>query len=294
MQKIILYYIFAPVADPAAVLLWQRTLCERLNVKGRILISSKGINGTLGGAIDDLKAYVKATRQYPPFKGIEFKWSDGSRDDFPKLSIKVRDETVTLGLPSDIQVGDHGVVDGGERITPEQLDEFMAQNPDAILFDGRNNYESAIGTFKDAITPDVTTFKELPAELDKPEYQKLKDKKIVTYCTGGIRCETLSALMKQKGFKNVYQLHGGIVKYGEAKKDSGLWEGKCFVFDRRIHVAFSERSKDIGTCAQCSAATSHYENCANQACNRLVLLCSNCIVSSRACGSACQELLAIV
>lgn len=211
---------------------------------------------------------------------------------FPKLSIKVRSETVTLGLPRDIEVDEHGVVNGGERIRPEDLDAFMANNPDAILFDGRNNYESAIGKFKNAVTPDVPTFKELPDELDKPEYQKLKEKKVVTYCTGGIRCETLSALMKQKGFKNVYQLHGGIVKYGEAKKDSGLWEGKCFVFDRRMHVAFSDQSKDIGTCVQCDGATSHYENCTNQACNSLVLICKDCAASSRVCGLACQEVLA--
>lgn len=269
-------------------MLWQKSLCEQLDLKGRILISAKGLNGTVGGDIEDLKAYVKATRQYRPFKGTEFKWSDGAREDFPKLSIKVRDETVTLGIPEGIEVDERGVVDGGTRIKPENLDEFMAQNPDAIFFDGRNNYESAIGKFKGAITPDVRTFKEMPAELDKPEYDELKDKKVVTYCTGGIRCETLSALMKQKGFKDVYQLHGGIVKYGEAKKDDGLWEGKCFVFDDRMHVAFSDKSKDIGKCVHCDADTSNYENCANQACNNLVLICANCATKTEACSEKCQ------
>lgn len=276
MQKILLYYKFAPIADPEAVKLWQKILCESLNLRGRILLSAKGLNGTVGGEMDDLKAYIKATKSYGPFKGIEFKWSDGTREDFPKLSIKVRSETVTLGLPEEIEVDEQGVVGGGERIKPEELDDFIAQNPDAVFFDGRNNYESAIGKFKDAITPDVKTFKEFPAELAKPEYEPLKDKKVITYCTGGIRCETLSALMKKKGFKNVYQVHGGIVKYGEAKKDDGLWEGKCFVFDNRMHLAFSESSKDIGECHICNAGTSNYANCANANCNRLILLCGSC------------------
>ena len=291
MQKIILYYQFAPIADPQAVVLWQRSLCQRLNVRGRILVSGKGINGTLGGDIEDLKTYIKETRQLPALKSTEFKWSPGGREDFPKLSIKARSETVTLGLPESVQVDERGIVDGGERIKPEALDEFMTANPDAVLFDGRNNYESAIGKFKNAITPDVHTFKELPAELDKPEYQALKDKKVVTYCTGGIRCEPLTALMKQKGFKQVYQLHGGIVKYGEAKKDTGLWEGKCFVFDRRMHVGFSENSKDIGTCVHCQATTSNYKNCANQACNNLVLMCNNCAGLIDVCSAECQQVL---
>lgn len=288
MQKILLYYKFTQLADPEAARLWQHTLCEQLNLKGRILISPKGINGTVGGDLEDLKAYTKATKQYTSFKGIEFKWSDGSRDDFPKLSVKVRDETVTFGLP-DLNVDDKGIVDGGKRIKPSELDDFMAKNPNAVLFDGRNNYESAIGKFKDAVIPDVNHFRELPDELDKPEYEALKDKQIVTYCTGGIRCETLTALMKQKGFKDVYQLHGGIVKYGEAKKDSGLWQGKCFVFDRRMHVKFSDRSLDIGTCSQCAEKTSNYVNCAYMPCNNLVLICPNCNSTTETCSAVCSE-----
>lgn len=287
MQKILLYYKFTPLADPEAVRLWQQNLCEQLDLRGRILLSAKGLNGTVGGELKDLRAYVRATRQYAPFKGTEFKWSDGTRDDFPKLSVKVRSETVTFGITDSIEVGQQGIVGTGKRIKPNELDEFMAKNPDAVLFDGRNNYESAIGKFKNAVTPNIDNFKDLPDELDKPEYDALKDKKIVTYCTGGIRCEPLSALMKQKGFKDVYQLHGGIVKYGETKKDAGLWDGKCFVFDRRMHVAFSEQSKDIGSCTRCGTSTSNYVNCADQACNKLVLICTECSTKTEVCSEAC-------
>lgn len=289
MQKIILYYIFIPLADPEAIMLWQRRLCGELSLRGRILISAKGLNGTLGGEVADLKAYIRDTREHPALKNIEFKWSDGSCEDFPKLSVKVRSETVTLGLPQEVEVDERGIIGGGERIMPENLDEFVRANPDAVFFDGRNAYESAIGKFKNAVTPDVQTFKELPAELDKPEYAPLKSKKLITYCTGGIRCEPLSALMKKKGFEHVYQLHGGVVKYGEVRGDGGLWEGKCFVFDRRMSVAFSGRSKDIGVCEHCAAPTSNYQNCAVKTCNKLMLLCEACRTRSQTCSHAGQE-----
>ena len=118
MQKIILYYKFAPIADPEAVRLWQRTLCEKLDLRGRILISQHGINGTLGGDLKDLKTYTKETKQHPGFKGTEFKWSDGSREDFPKLSVKVRDEIVTFGVADELKVDEHGVVGGGQHLKP--------------------------------------------------------------------------------------------------------------------------------------------------------------------------------
>lgn len=274
MNKIILYYKFVPLEDLETVRLWQRALCEKLELKGRILISDKGINGTLGGDQKALKQYTRTMNEHSVLKGIKYKWSDGSAENFPKLSIKVRPETVTLGW--DPEVNDSGVVGGGKHLKPEAIADFLKSNPDAVFFDGRNNYESAIGKFKNAITPNVRTFKEFPQELDKPEYQALKEKPVITYCTGGIRCESLSALMKRKGFKQVYQVDGGVVTYGEKFGDQGLWEGKCFVFDSRMNLAFSDHSKDIGNCSHCDHITSNYVNCANKACNSLILVCEGC------------------
>ena len=129
-------------------------------------------------------------------------------------------------------------------------------------------------------------------ELDDPKYNDIKDKPVVTYCTGGIRCEPLSALMKNRGFKEVYQMDGGIVKYGEKYKDDGLWEGSLYVFDGRMGTKFSSKAQDIGTCVHCHDKTSNYENCANLACNNLVLICENCKTSKETCSETCQKALA--
>lgn len=293
MDKVILYYKFMPIPDPETVMHWQRALCMSLGLKGRILISDKGLNGTLGGDANALKQYTRAMSQHRLFKGITYKWSDGSADHFPKLIIKVRPETVTLGW--DPTVDEHGVVGGGKRLKPKQVHELLMQRPDAVLFDGRNDYESAIGKFKNAVTPKVKKFKEFVNELDKPEYESLKDKPVVTYCTGGIRCESLSALMKQKGFKEVYQMDGGVAKYGEAYGDDGLWEGKLFVFDGRMSLPFTVGAKDIAECVHCSTNTSRYVNCANKACNQLILVCESCDQDNRTtCSDACAIVIAAV
>lgn len=256
---------------------WQRALCQKLNLQGRIIISQHGINGTLGGDITDLKTYVKETKLFTAFKRTAFKWSDGAREDFPKLSVKVRDEIVTFGAAGELKVDAHGVVGGGKHLTPEAVHKLVAEKgKEVVFFDGRNAYEAKVGKFKDAVVPDARTAKDFLKELEGDKYADIKDKPVVTYCTGGIRCEVLSALMKNRGFKEVYQLDGGIVKYGETYHDQGLWEGSLYVFDGRMGVKFSDEAADIGECVHCGGKTSNYENCANKACNELILVCENC------------------
>jgi UPF0176 protein len=277
MQKVILYYKFTPIGDPEAVRLWQKTLLERLNLKGRILISRHGINGTVGGDIKDVKAYVKETKQYTGFKNTVFKWSDGTGSEFPRVSVKVRDEIVSFGAGDELQVDENGVVGGGQHLKPQQVNELVDKyGEDVVFFDGRNAYEAAVGRFKNAIVPNTRTSKDFVAELESGKYDDLKDKKVVTYCTGGIRCEILTPLMKNRGFKEVYQIDGGIVKYGEQYKDDGLWEGSLYVFDNRVGVKFSDHAKDIGECVHCHTKTSDYRNCANLACNDQILVCQKC------------------
>lgn len=276
MQKILLYYKFTPISDTLSLKLWQKTLTDSLNLKGRILISKHGINGTVGGDIDDLKAYIKATKQFPGFKDTVFKWSDGTRDDFPRMSVKVRPEIVAFGAADELKVDEKGVVGGGKHIKPKDLSDFVKIHKDVVFFDGRNAHEAAIGKFKDAIVPDTHTSRDFIKELESGKYDSIKDKPIVTYCTGGIRCEILSSLMKNRGFNDVYQIDGGIVKYGESFGDDGLWEGSLRVFDDRMTVDFSDHTKVIGVCTHCENPTSNYENCALASCNDLVLICEDC------------------
>lgn len=276
-QKILLYYIFAPLSDPESVKLWQKALCERLDLKGRILVSQHGLNGTVGGEVDNLKEYARETKKYQAFKKIVFKWSDGSRDDFPRLSVKVRPEIVTFGAPDELKVNENGVVGGGTHLKPKQVHELVKERGgDVVFFDGRNAHEAAIGKFKGAVVPDTHTTRDFIGELESGKYDQLKDKPVVTYCTGGIRCEVLSMLMKNRGFTEVYQIDGGIVTYGEAYGDDGLWEGSLRVFDDRMTVNFSDHTAVIGECTHCRAKTSNYENCAFANCNDLVLICEAC------------------
>lgn len=277
MQKIILFYKFTPLKDPAAVMLWQKSLCASLNLRGRIILSPHGINGTVGGEMDDLKSYIKQTKQLDGLKETVFKWSDGSREDFPRLSVKVRDELVGFKAAGETIVDEQGVVGGGVHLKPKQVHELVeTYGDDVVFFDGRNAHEAKIGKFKNAVVPNTNTSRDFIPELESGKYDNLKDKKVVTYCTGGIRCELLSAMMKNRGFNEVYQLDGGIVKYGEAYGDDGLWEGSLRVFDDRMTVDFSDHTKTIGQCTHCEGRTSNFENCAFANCNDLVLICENC------------------
>src|SRR3989338_6660095 len=188
MEKIVLYYKFVPLRDPTTVMHWQRELCERHRLKGRIIISKDGINGTLGGSVESLKAYKKAMNLHPVFKKIMYKWSDGGANDFPRLSIKVRKEIVTFLATNELKVDDEGVVNAGKRLKPSQIHKLVATRGDDVIFmDGRNAYEAEIGKFKNAVVPNTRTTRDFVKELDQPTMKKLKDKPIVTYCTGGIR-----------------------------------------------------------------------------------------------------------
>lgn len=277
MKKVILFYKFVPVKDPEMTMLWQKELCGGLELKGRVIISPHGINGTLGGDIDDLRKYKRAMNSSGTFRGIKYKWSDGTGQEFPRLSIKVRDELVSFKKPDEVVVDEKGVVGGGKHLKPEAVHKLVEEHGnDVVFFDGRNAYEAKVGRFKNAVVPDTKTTRDFIDELESDKYEELKNKKVVTYCTGGIRCEVLSVLMKNRGFKDVYQMDGGIVKYGEKYGDEGLWEGNLYIFDDRMTHKFSDKAKDIGECVHCGDKTSNFENCADVSCNRLVLICEGC------------------
>ena len=293
--KILLYYAFAPVSDPEAVRLWQRELCESLGLRGRIIISKHGINGTVGGEIDACKRYLKRTREYGPFSGLDVKWSDGTGfvatrpellkgvdravpwqriADFPKLSVKTRDELVAFGIPEETFVDETGVVGGGTRLTPAAVNELVAERgDDVVFFDGRDAWEAEIGRFAGAVVPDVRTTHDFIAQIESGAFDDIKGKPVVTYCTGGIRCEILSAAMVARGFEEVYQIDGGIVRYGEAYGNDGLWEGSLAVFDGRETMDFAPGAAVIGSCAECGVPTSRLDDCTAPGCRTRIVAC---------------------
>lgn len=223
-----------------------------------------------------VKTYVRRTREYPLFKDADFKWSEGTGEDFPRLQVRERSEIVTFGVPDEIVVDASGIVGGGVHLTPHEVNELVARRPDTVFFDGRNAYEAEIGRFTGAVVPDVETTPGFLAEIESGKYDHLKDRPVITYCTGGVRCEVLSVLMKNRGFTEVYQLAGGVVRYGETYGNRGLWEGSLYVFDSRSVVTFGRAAKVLGTCAHCCAPTDRFHNCANQACRARTLLCEAC------------------
>ena len=224
-----------------------------------------------------LKKYVKTTKQYTGFRKIDFKWSMGNGNDFPRLKVRVRNELVAFDAPDAITVTEKGVTNGGKHLKPAAVDQLVAERgDDVVFFDGRNAFEAEIGKFKNAIVPDVQTTHDFVAEIKSGKYDHIKDKPIVTYCTGGVRCEILSAIMIDNGFKEVYQIDGGIVRYGESQGDKSLWEGSLYVFDDRLNIDFTPDAKTIGKCEKCVAPTSTFRNCQFLGCRDLILLCDDC------------------
>lgn len=277
MNKIILYYKFVPIADPDMTMRWQRELCTRLNLKGRVLISPHGINGTLGGDIELLRAYKRAMNESGKFRDIQYKWTSGGQEHFPKLKVKVKEEIVAFDAADEIVVSEKGIENGGKHLKPAALHKLIEEKGDEVIFyDGRNMYEAQIGRFKNTIIPKTKTSRDFKVDIESGEISKHKDKPIVTYCTGGIRCEILSAMMKNRGYQEVYQMDGGIAKYGEKYADDGLWEGKLFVFDDRMQMGFSDKAKDIASCEKCGNKTSNLVNSTNIR-RKLHVVCVDCV-----------------
>jgi UPF0176 protein len=259
---VILFYKYVALADPQQFAAEQRARCVSLGLKGRVLIATEGINGTLAGPRAAVDEYVAALRADARFSDIEMKVSSGDASTFPKLMVKVRPEIVTLGagpLPADQD----------NHLTPAEWKQMLEEDPDVVVVDVRNRYESAAGKFAGAVACDIEHFRDLPEYVGKLD--GLKEKKVLMYCTGGIRCEKASALFRSKGFTNVFQLHGGIVTYQE-QFGNEHWLGECFVFDQRMTVRVDDSLVPIGKCAHTGAATNRFVNCLHDPCHVLFLL----------------------
>lgn len=276
MYKIILFYKYTNIENPEKEMFEQRDLCLKLGLKGRTIIAKEGINATLEGTDENIDQYMSIMKKNPRFTDIHWKVSEGTGSAFPKLSVKVRNEIVSLHLgEKDINPNDVT----GKYLTPEELHSWIHDGKkEFYIIDMRNDYETKSGYFENSIFPQLSNFRDLNQAL--PMLDNLRDKTIVTVCTGGVRCEKASGFLVTQGFSDVYQLKGGIVSYME-KYPNQDFVGKLYVFDNRITMGFnidSPEHKIVGKCEGCGKTTDQYVNCDNNFCHRHFIECQDCIV----------------
>lgn len=268
--SILLYYCYAPIEAAEIFREEHHKLCLSLNLRGRIIIADEGLNGTVSGLKEDCEAYMQAVHADPRFVSTDFKIEPFHQHAFAKLHVRYKPEIVHSDLP---HIKPYEKT--GTYMEPETFRSVL-KNPDedVVILDCRSNYEHSIGKFKNALTLDIENFRDFPEKVKELEH--LKSKKIITYCTGGIKCEKASAYLLEQGFENVYQLHGGIIKYGiEAKGED--FEGKCYVFDNRVIADINHvNPKVVSVCYVCGTHTDRMVNCANPVCNNHVPICEKC------------------
>lgn len=294
--QILLYYKYVHLADPEAEKAKQKKLCEDLGLKGRIIVASEGINGTVEGTIENTEKYIEEMIKDPRFATMNWKKSVGTGNAFPKLSVKTRKEIVSLHLEDGAGVCDIDPnVMTGKHLKAEELHEWIKTGKEFYIVDMRNAYEFKVGHFENSILPPMENFRDLPKVVEQIKH--LKDKTVLTVCTGGVRCEKASGFLISQGFTDVYQLENGIVTYME-KYPNEDFKGKLYVFDQRVAMGPSKivragfysddpkftRIDDslgghevIGKCDSCGDASENYVNCANDACHRHFIACSSCV-----------------
>ena len=282
---ILLFYKFVPLKDLEALQKKHLRYMKELDVKGRILLAEEGINGSVSGTKKQIEEYKNWLKKDNKFNDVNFKEEIGLEHPFRRTQVVIRDEIVAIGKKINMNKK-------ADYISPKELKELYDKKEEFVILDARNYYEYKVGKFKNAIHLDIKTFREFPEALGKIE--NLKDKKIITYCTGGIRCEKASAVMKEAGFKKVYQLKDGILTFGKEYPNS-YWEGKCFVFDKRlISDMNNSNEKTITKCETCDELSDLYRNCRNVHCDKLYIQCKPCQENFNGCCSKkCFEVFKI-
>ncbi|GGJ66546.1 oxygen-dependent tRNA uridine(34) hydroxylase TrhO [Virgibacillus salexigens] len=265
--QVLLYYQYVQIDDPESYADEHLKFCKDIGLKGRILVAQEGINGTVSGTKEQTKLYMDTMHQDPRFADMVFKIDEHDGHAFKKMHVRPRKELVTFRLENDI----NPLQTTGNHLSPKEFYEAM-QDENTVVIDARNDYEYDLGHFRGAVRPDIETFRELP-EWIRENKEQFKDKKVLTYCTGGIRCEKFSGWLLEEGFKDVNQLHGGIVTYGKDPEVQGdLWDGKCYVFDERISVPVNQKEHVVvGVDYFDGKPCERYVNCANPDCNKQIL-----------------------
>ena len=284
--RVLLFYKYVTIEEPELFTKQHLDFCKSLGIKGRILVSGEGINGTLSGTIEQTDAYMAHMKNDPRFSDIMWKIDEADGHAFKKMFVRYRPEIVSLQLGEDDLDPNETT---GQYLSAQEFKEALLDD-NTVVIDARNDYEFDLGHFRGAIRPDIRSFRELPEWIQENKEQFM-DKRVVTYCTGGIRCEKFSGWLVKEGFKDVGQLHGGIATYGKDPEVQGeLWDGKMYVFDERIAVDINRKEhiivgKDWFDGTPCE----RYVNCANPSCNRQ-MLCSeeNEYTYMRSCCHDCR------
>lgn len=274
---ILLFYKFQEIEDPNYFARKQRRFCNQLGVFGKVLVAKEGINGSISGSKEQVEKYKKFLHSFKGFEDVSFKEELAIEHPFTKMHVKIKKEIIRIDRKIDLK-------NKGKYISPSQFLELYKKNEDLIVLDARNDYEYKIGRFKNAINPCIKSFREFPKFVQKFEKETDKNKKIVMYCTGGIRCEKASSYMIKNGFKNIHQLEGGIINFCQ-KYPNTIWEGNCFVFDKRLMTDINQNNKTITCCENCGLISDLYRNCKNVYCDRLVIMCVKCQEKLHGCCS---------
>lgn len=267
-HQVLLYYNYVHIEDPEAFAEEHLAFCKGLQLKGRILVAEEGINGTVSGPIEQTNMYMEIMNKDPLFTDMVFKVDPHDGHAFKKMHVRAREELVTLRLEDDVDPLDIT----GDYLEPKEFLEAM-KDENTIVLDARNDYEYDVGHFRGAIRPDIHTFRELPDWVEENK-ELLEGKKILTYCTGGIRCEKFSGWLVNEGFDDVAQLHGGIVTYGKDPEVQGEhWDGQCYVFDERLVVPINQKEEHtvVGKDYFDGQPCERYVNCGKPECNRQIL-----------------------
>jgi UPF0176 protein len=276
--QILLYYKYVFIENPELEMKRQKEVCERLGLLGRIIVAKEGINGTVEGTIENTEKYIEEMKNDPRFADMHWKKSVGNGKSFPKLSVKVRKEIVSLHLGETCDVDPNQVT--GIHLKAEELHEWIKNKKEFYIVDMRNAYEHKVGHFEGSILPPIENFRDLPKVVEQIKH--LKDKTVLTVCTGGVRCEKASGFLITQGFTDVYQLDGGIVSYME-KYPNENFKGKLYVFDGRVTMGFytdDEKHEIVGKCDSCGGKSENYVNCANPVCHRHFINCEKCLEKS--------------
>ncbi|GAA6819194.1 rhodanese-related sulfurtransferase [Helicobacter pylori] len=266
--RVLLFYKYVTIDDPETFAAEHLQFCKDNDLKGRILVSSEGINGTVSGPKEVTDNYIAHMRADTRFSDIVFKIDEAEGHAFKKMHVRPRNEIVALDLEEDVNPKELT----GKYLSPTEFKEAL-QSDDTVVIDARNDYEYDLGHFRGAIRPNITRFRDLPDWI-KENKEQFMDKKIVTYCTGGIRCEKFSGWLLKEGFEDVSQLKDGIATYGKDPETKGeLWDGKMYVFDERISVEINQVDKTVvGKEWFDGTPCERYINCSNPECNRQILV----------------------